>query len=66
MRCNPWTGRQYERNCVEESLELATHIVAKDIRIQLKRKGESLSWMSFNSFSTRKKAITREKRVPPM
>jgi ubiquitin carboxyl-terminal hydrolase 9/24 len=33
---------QHERNCVEESLELATHIVAKDIRIQLKRKGESV------------------------
>jgi hypothetical protein len=32
---------QHERSCVEESLELATMIIAKDIKIQEKRKGES-------------------------
>lgn len=31
---------QHERNCVEDSLDLATVIIAKDIRIQLNRNGE--------------------------
>ena len=31
---------QLERNCVEESLELAVVIIAKDLKIQEKRKGE--------------------------
>ena len=47
---------QHERSCVEESLELATMIIAKDIKIQQKRKGESSLLVVLALIFNRKKA----------
>ena len=47
---------QHERQCVEESLDLATVIIAKDIRIQLNKNGECVILDVLALIVNRKKA----------